>query len=173
MTRHGCATSQIVADRFGTSANALTIGDSIDLPAGAAPGTAGDDLTTALGSINQVCVEPVTVNLFENRYVNSFTGNLSRIQLRGIGASPPTLTNNLGAIGFQGMHNISYGGLSYAVRRGQQYAWSQPNSSRANGQWQVGDVILTLAPAGSSTAGWVLIALGPPDTWKAWGSTGP
>jgi hypothetical protein len=135
-------------------------------------GTALDDFESAVSIMNQVAAGPLTVDLYESRQVVGSTGNLSNVHLRGVGSSAPTLTNNGGATGFSSMDNVIYGTLGYTVRRGCQYAPSQPNPSRANGAWRVGDVIHDPAPAAGGPAGWVLVAQGAQDTWKTWGTIG-
>ena len=133
-------------------------------------GTALDDFEAAVSIMNQVAAAPLTVELYENRHVVGSTGNLSSVHLRGIGSTAPTLTNISGATGFLSMDNINYGTLAYTFRRGCQYAPSQPHPSRANGVWRIGDVIYDPAPSPGGAAGWVLVTLGTPDTWKAWGT---
>jgi len=135
-------------------------------------GTALDDFESAVSIMNQVAAGPLTVDLYESRQVVGSTGNLSNVHLRGVGSSAPTLTNNGGATGFSSMDNVIYGTLGYTIRRGCQYAPSQPNPSRANGAWRVGDVIHDPAPAAGGPAGWVLVAQGAQDTWKTWGTIG-
>lgn len=135
-------------------------------------GTALDDFGAAVGVMNQVAAAPLTVDLFEHRHVVGTTSNLANVHLRGIGSTTPTLTNDGGAAGFLSMDNVNYGGLAYTFRRGCQYAPSQPNPARANGAWRVGDVIYDPAPSAGGAAGWVLVALGSPDTWKTWGTIG-
>ncbi len=167
-TRNGCIMGQFFVDRFGTSNNAIRAIGPISLPAGVSPGTSNDDFTSALGTINQICVEPVTVDVYENRSVNTSPGILSRVNLRGLGSTAPTLTNSGGNhMGFQSMDNINYGALTYTLRRGMQYASAQPNTSRTQGWWRVGDHIWNSAPPASGTLGWVLTSFGPPDTWTA------
>jgi hypothetical protein len=135
-------------------------------------GTALDDFASAVGIINQVAAAPLTVELYEDRQVAGSTAALCNVHLRGIGSTAPTLTNNGGATGFLSMDNVVYGNLAYTFRRGCQYAPSQPNPSRADGAWRVGDVIHNPAPSAGGAAGWVLVAQGAEDTWKTWGTIG-
>jgi hypothetical protein len=134
-------------------------------------GTALDDFEPAVRILNQVAAGPLTVELYESRRVASSTGNLSNVHLRGVGPAA-TLTNNGSATGFLSLDNVIYGTLAYTFRRGCQYAPSQPNPSRDNGAWRVGDVIHDPAPSPGGAAGWVLVALGDRDTWKPWGTIG-
>jgi hypothetical protein len=135
-------------------------------------GTALDDFAAAVGIMNQVAAAPLTIELYEDRKVVGATVNLSNVHLRGIGSTAPRLSNKGGTTGFLSMDNITYGTLVYTVRRGCQYAPSQPSPSRANGAWRVGDVIYNPSPSPGGTTGWVLVAIGSLDTWKSWGIIG-
>jgi hypothetical protein len=172
VTRNGCATSFLVVDRYSNSSNCLEALASLTLSKGADPGGESDDFAAAMAALNGVCVNGTVVNLMENRMVNGSFLQCTNICLRGTGGTTPTLTNHSGAIGFQSMDGVAYGGITYTVRRGWQHATAQPDPWRTQGVWGPGDVLLNAMPPAGATAGWYLAATGSPDTWKTWGATG-
>ncbi len=169
-TRTGCTSSTIFKDLFSTSTNAI-VADVLDLPAGAAPGTASDDAASALAAISLVIAGTATVNLYENRNIVGYVV-ARNLLVRGLSASPVQVANDNsgGAIGFAAMDNIKYGAVTYTVRRGQQYATTVPDGYGANGTWQNGDRIHNPSPSAGGFEGWVKVASGSPDTWKTFGS---
>lgn len=170
-TRYGAKTSQLVSDRFGTSTYAIEA-DSLDLPAGANPGTSSDDAASALSHLASVLAGPAKVWIYENRDITNFV-NAPKILLAGVGATPPTLTNSSGSLNsLYGVDNITFGGLTYSTVGGSTYASAQPNGFRDNGGWPVGKRIYNTTPTAGGTEGWILTAQGSPDTWKTFGAVG-
>jgi hypothetical protein len=131
-----------------------------------------DDFEAAVSTLHNVAAAPLTVELHENRHIVGSANYLSRLHLRGIGSLAPTLTNAGGETGFLSMDNVNYGGVTYTLRRGNQYATSRPSPLRVNGVWRVGDVIQDLTPSVGGAAGWVLVERGSQDIWKTWGTVG-
>ncbi|MDT3331392.1 glycosyl hydrolase family 28-related protein [Microbacterium sp. KSW-18] len=167
--RQGSKSSSVVIDRYSTSIACMDV-DSVDIPAGEAPGTATDDLMTALTRLSKVVASPSVAWIHEDRTIVGY-GNAARLIISGARGVARALTNSSGALGVgAGLADIVYGGLAYTMIGSDVYASAQPSAARSHGTWPVGKRIHNSAPTAGGSLGWILITAGSPDTWKTFGS---
>lgn len=171
-TAGSCDTSMMFYDQYGDSTNCIEF-DTIDMvaPLDGSANTDDDDLRAGLSRISLLASSPAKVKILQDRQVNG-GANIPKLTLEGDGLGNRVLTNGPGGSlnDMDGLHQIDYGGVTYNIRRGAQYASAQPNVNRSNGNWGTGTQIFTTSPSAGGSLGWIKVASGPPDTWKTFGA---
>jgi hypothetical protein len=157
-------------DQFGDSINCIEF-DSIDMvnPRGGIANTANDDLSSGLSRISRLASSPAKVRIGQDRQINS-NASISNLTLEGAGSGSRILTNGPGSLSdMNGLDKIIYGGVTYSIRRGFQYASAQPAVNGSNGVWGNTSQIFSTSVSPGGSLGWIKTSSGP-DVWKTFGS---